>query len=60
MEFDMEPMTLLWTGIFYTVFMIGFWSIKIGGSGFSIKERIVISVLAIPCIYFVFTAMKNR
>ena len=58
MELDFEPMTLIVTVGMWAFILFLTWGVKFGFSG--IKEKIVLTIAALPIIYFIVLWQKNR
>lgn len=59
MELDFEPVTILWTVLISALFLFGLWFIRFGEGGLILKDRIIVSILAPPIIYFIIIWKKN-
>ena len=60
MELDFEPLTIFWVGVISVLFLGGLWFVRFGEGGLPLKQRIVVSILAPPIIYFITIWQKNR
>lgn len=58
MGFDFEPMTLLVTGGFWAFVLFMIWFIPFGFD--ALKDKIIFSILALPCIYLMVVMQMNR
>ena len=59
MELDLEPTTLLWTGVFTGCFLVGIWFIRFGGE-LDLRTRIAASILSPFITYGIIVMMKNK
>ena len=60
MELDFEPLTILWTVVISVFFLVGLWFIRFGEGGLPIRQRIILSILAPPIIYFITAWQENK
>ena len=58
MGFNLEPMTLILTGLFWFLVLGLIWYVPYGFS--QIKDKIIFSILALPCIYLMVAMQMNR
>ena len=58
MELDFEPMTLIVTIGMWIFILFLVWGVKMGFTG--MKEKIVLTIAALPIIYFIILWQKNK
>ena len=58
MELDFEPLTILWTVVFYAFILFLIWGVKMGFTG--MREKIIITICALPLTYLMIVWQKNR
>ena len=58
MELDLEPMTIIVTAAFYIFILILVWKVPFGFT--RINEKIIMTIAALPLIYFIVVWQKNR
>ena len=58
MELDFELMTIIITAAFYIFILILIWRVPFGFT--RLKEKIIMTIAALPIIYFIVVWQKNR
>jgi len=58
MDLDMEPQTLVFTGIFYTLILLMIWKMSV--SGLTTFYKIIFSVTMLPITFFIFKFKEGR
>lgn len=57
--FDIDLTTLLVSFVMYAFVMVGIWKINIG-AGWSMLNKVILSVLSLPIIYIITNWQLNR
>lgn len=60
MDLDLEPVTIFWVVIMYFLFVVGLWFVRFTEGGLDTKNRIIVTILALPIIYFITVWQKNK
>ncbi len=58
MELDLEPMTIIVTVGMWIFILFLVWGVKMGFS--AMRDKIIITIAALPLIYFIILWQKNR
>lgn len=58
MELDLEPVTLIVTAAFWILVLFLIWGLPYGFS--ALRDKIILSIASLPCIYLMVTIQLNR